>query len=167
MPQARYPQLKISQQSDRYMSSDEVSIGQESAFSWKVYGVSAHDKEPLLKFIRDALQARGCTIVHISSANRAPFHIVIALPGGERLAVLVYAFLANSKATRNRPSDEHRFQIKYGGDLSGVIDIAVDPHGITPTIFLGIDLERKIFVAADPLMNNPSPMSRSVEFKSE
>ena len=147
--------------------ADDVSTGQESAFSWKVYSVSARDKEPLLQFIRGALEARGCTIQHMSAANRAPFHLVIDLPGGERLSVLVYAFLANSKPTRNRPADEHRFQIKYGGDLSGVIDVAVDPLGITTTIFLGIDLERKVFVAADPLMNNPSPMSRSVEFKAE
>jgi hypothetical protein len=33
------------------------------------------------------------------------------------------------------------------------------------TIFVGIDLDRRIFVAADPLMNTPAPMSRSIEFK--
>lgn len=149
------------------MSADDVSVGEERAFAWKVYSVSARDKEPLLKFIRDALEARGCTIRHVGPANRAPFHIVLDLPGGERLSLLVYAFLANAKVTKNRPADEHRFQIKYGGDLSGVIDVAVDPLGVTTTIFIGVDLERKVFVAADPLMNNPSPMSRSVEFKSE
>ena len=142
-----------------------VSAGTESAFSWNVYTVSAHDKRPLLQFITGALASRGCTIVHTSTADRAPFFIVFTLPGGERMSVLIYAFLANAKVTRNRPTDEHRFQVKYGGDLSGVIDIATDPHGITTTIFLGIDIKREIFVAADPLMNNPSPMSRSIEFK--
>ena len=149
------------------MSDDDVSVGEETAFSWKVYSVSARDKAPLLQFIREALEARGCTIQHMSAPNRAPFHIVLEMSGGERLSVLVYAFLANSKPTKNRPADEHRFQIKYGGDLSGVIDVAVDPLGVTTTIFVGIDLERRVFVAADPLMNNPSPMSRSVEFKTE
>jgi hypothetical protein len=147
--------------------SDDVSIGEEKAFSWKVYSVSASDKEPLLGFIREALETRGCKLRHVSPANRAPFHIVLDLPGGECVSALVYAFLANAKPTRNRPADEHRFQIKYGGDLSGVLDVAVDPLGVTTTIFVGIDLERKLFVAADPLMNTPSPMSRSVEFKSE
>jgi hypothetical protein len=149
------------------MSHDDVSLGEEAAFSWKVYSVSARDKAPLIQFIREALEARGCTIHHMSAADRAPFHIILDMPGGERLGVLAYAFLANSKATKNRPADEHRFQIKYGGNLSGVIDVAVDPFGLTTTIFVGIDLERKVFVAADPLMNNPSPMSRSVEFKTE
>jgi hypothetical protein len=149
------------------MSGDDVSVGQAAAFSWKVYSVSARDKAPLIQFIRRALETRGCTIHHMSAANRAPFHIVLDMPGGERLSVLVYAFLANSKPTRNRPADEHRFQIKYGGDLSGVIDVAVDPLGVTTTLFVGIDLDRNVFVAADPMMNNPSPMSRSVEFKTE
>src|ERR1700731_3293029 len=76
------------------MSDDDVSFGKETAFSWKVYSVSAHDKAPLIKFIREALEARGCTIQHMSAANRAPFHIVLDLPGGERLGVPALAFLA-------------------------------------------------------------------------
>jgi hypothetical protein len=147
------------------MTDDDVSVGEEATFFWKDYPVRAHEKAPLLDFIRDGLAARGCTIRHMSAPNRAPVHLVLEMPGGERVSVLVYAFLANSKPTRNRPVDEHRFQIKYGGDLSGVIDVAVDPLGVTTTIFIGIDLERMVFIAADPLMNNPSPMSRSVEFK--
>jgi hypothetical protein len=147
------------------MTDDNVSIGQDAAFSWRVYSVRAHDKAPLLQFIREALEARGCSIRHIGPANRAPFYIVFDLPGGERLSVLAYAFFANAEPTKNRPHDEHRFQIKYGGDLKGVLDVAVDPLGVVTTIFLGIDLARKVFVAADPLLNNPSPMSRSVEFK--
>jgi hypothetical protein len=147
--------------------SDDVSVGVETAFSWKVYSVSAWRKAPLLHFVREALEARSCKIVHISPADRAPFHIVVDMAGGERLSVLIYAFFANSKVTTNRPPDEHRFQIKYGSDLSGVIDVAVDPFGLTTTLFIGVDLERRLFVAADPLMNNPSPMSRSVEFKTE
>lgn len=147
--------------------NDDVSIGQGQAFSWRVYPVSARDKAPLLKFIRDALELRGCQILHMSPANRAPFYIVLDLPGGERVSVLAYAFFANSELTKNRPPDEHRFQIKYGSNLKGVLDIAIDPLGVTTTIFVGVDPERKIFVAADPLMNNPSPMSRSIEFKAD
>ena len=80
--------------------SDDVSVSEERSFSWKVYSVSASDKQPLLQFIREALEARGCKVCHVGPANRAPFHIVFDLPGGERLSILVYAFLANSKATR-------------------------------------------------------------------
>jgi hypothetical protein len=149
------------------MNDHDAAVGEDCAFAWKVYGVSAHDKAPLLDFVRHALEMRGCKVLHLSAPNRAPFHVVFEMAGGERMSLLVYAFLANSKPTRNRPADEHRFQIKYGGDLSGVLDVAVDPLGITTTIFLGLDVERGLFVAADPLMNNPSPMSRSIEFKAD
>jgi hypothetical protein len=149
------------------MSEDDVSVGEETSFSWKVYSVSVRDKQPLLDFVLTALRSRGCTVLHASQPSRAPFHIVLDLPGGERLSLLVYAFFANSEPTRNRPQDEHRFQIKYGGNLKGVLDVAVDPHGVTTTIFVGIDPQRGLFVAADPLMNDPSPMSRSIEFKAE
>jgi hypothetical protein len=143
------------------------SIGEQSPFSWRTYSVRAADKEPLIGFIRDGLEARGCKIVYISAANRAPFYIVFDLPGGDRMSILAYAFLANAKETLHRPTDEHRFQIKYGSKLKGVLDVSIDPHGVTTTIFLGIDLERRLFVAVDPRMNDPSPMSRSVEFKTD
>lgn len=149
------------------MSHPESAIGIARAFTWKTYSVSAAEKGLLLKFIIDGLEERSCRIVSASPSNRAPFYIVFDSPSGERHGVLAYAFRANSKLTTNRPADEHRFQIKYGGELKGVLDVAIDERGLVTTVFLGIDLERGIFVAADPAMNNPSPMSRSVEFKTE
>jgi hypothetical protein len=47
----------------------------------------------------------------------------IETPAGERTGIVAYAFLANNTPTKNRPKDEHRFQIKYGGDLGGVHEI--------------------------------------------
>jgi hypothetical protein len=147
------------------MSLPESAIGLESAFSWKSYSVQPGGKEPLLRFICEALESRGCSIIHRPDPRRAPFFIVYETPGGERLGLLAYAFLANTKVTTNRPEDEHRFQIKYGSELKGVLEVGLDPHKLITTIFVGIDPTLGIFVAADPGMNNPSPMSRSVEFK--
>jgi hypothetical protein len=138
-----------------------------SALEWKSYSVSRSDKEPLLAFVLGALENRDCRIVHSSAANRAPFYIVFETPSGERQGILVYAFFANARVTTNRPHDEHRFQVKYGGNLKGVLEVAVDPHELVTTLFLGIDLAEGVFVAADPLMNTPAPMSRSIEFKRE
>lgn len=149
------------------MKLPESAIGTAHAFEWKTYGVSPSDKAPLLRFIVDALERRGCRMLNSPAPNRAPFYIVFETPAGERKAILAYAFFANSRPTRNRPSDEHRFQIKYGSKLTGVLDVAVDPRSAVTTIFLGIDPERQLFVAADPSMNNPSPMSRSVEYKDQ
>lgn len=149
------------------MKHPESATGLAEAFRWTTYSVSRADKEPLLRFIIEALEVRGCRVLRASNPKQAPFYIVFETPTGDRCGVLAYAFFANSKMTLNRPEDEHRFQIKYGSRLKGVLHVALDPYELVTTIFLGIDPEREIFIAADPLMHNPSPMSRSVEFKSQ
>jgi hypothetical protein len=148
------------------MRLPESGTGTAKALGWKTYSVRRADKEPLLRFILEALEMRGCRVLHASTPDRAPFYIVYETYSGQRNGLLAYAFFANTKPTRNRPPDEHRFQIKYGGELSGILRVVVDPNELITTIFLGIDAERGVFVAADPLMHDPSPMSRSIEFKS-
>jgi hypothetical protein len=143
----------------------ESASGTASALTWKTYRVSRAEKQVLLNFILGGLESRGCRILAASDPGNAPFYFTFETPAGEKHGVLAYAFRANSRLTNERPADEHRFQIKYGGELKGVLEVAVDPSAVITTIFLGIDPERNIFVAADPLMNAPSPMSRSVEFK--
>jgi hypothetical protein len=93
----------------------------ESLLSWTAYSVSRREKQPLLRFITSSLEMRGCRVIHASDPAFAPFYIV-----------------------------EHRFQIKYGSDLKTSLDVAIDPASVVTTIFLGIDLERGLFVAADP-----------------
>src|SRR3546814_9254086 len=95
-----------------------------SALEWNGYSVSRVDKEPLLAFVVKALRMRDCSIVYASEPNRAPFYIVFDTPSGERQGLLVYAFFANSRLTANRPRDEHRFQIKYGSKLKGILEVA-------------------------------------------
>jgi hypothetical protein len=138
-----------------------------SALEWKSYSVSRSDKELLRAFVLRALEMRDCSIVYASDASRAPFYIVFDTPAGERHGILVYAFFANAKLITNRPADEHRFQVKYGGNLKGVLEVAIDSSRLVTTLFVGIDLKEGLFVAADPVMNTPAPMSRSIEFKHE
>lgn len=147
------------------MSSFDAHNEILSAFEWKTYSVSRFDKGPLLAFVLRALEMRDCRILHASEPNRAPFYIVFDTPSGERQGILVYAFFANSNLIKNRPADEHRFQIKYGGNLKGILEVAIDHRNLITTLFLGIDSVEGMFVAADPLMNTPAPMSRSIEFK--
>lgn len=138
----------------------------QSSLRWRTYSVQRARKAPLLEFVLNALSGRGCQILHASQPDRAPFYIVFETPAGERQGILVYAFLANARVTTNRPADEHRFQVKYGSDLKeGFLEVAIDPHHLITTLFMGIDLERGFFVSVDPVMNTPAPMSRSIEFK--
>jgi hypothetical protein len=113
----------------------------------------------------DALKVSGCRILHQSPPNQAPFRITFETAEGERLGIVAYAFLANSRTTKNRPGDEHRFQIKYGKDDGKPHTLWQDPYGLYVTLFLGIDPERGIFVGADPVLHSPTKFYISLEFK--
>ncbi|WP_164963513.1 hypothetical protein [Rubrivivax sp. JA1026] len=136
-----------------------------AGFKYEQWQVKRAAKQPLLDFLVEGLQAAGCTIVYVSDAGLAPFHITFDTPLGERHGVLAYAFLANSKLTRNRPADEHRFQIKYGGDPTLRLPLEQDPSRLVTTIFVGIDPKEGILVGADPVLHDQTRMFISLEFK--
>jgi hypothetical protein len=71
-----------------------------------VYDVSRRHREPLLRFIHEALASSGCRIIYSSDAAHAPFRISFQTPTGERMGVIAYAFFANRKLTHNRPRDD-------------------------------------------------------------
>jgi hypothetical protein len=134
---------------------------------YRQYTVSEHQKQPLLEFLLSALQQCGCQILHHSGAKTAPFRITFEAPDGERLGIVVYAFFANRKETSGRPSDEHRFQVKYGPKTPELHRIWQDPFELYTTIFIGINPEMGFFVGADPEMHNPTRFFISVEFKDQ
>lgn len=86
-------------------------------------------------------------------------------PAGERMGIVAYLFRANSVETKNRPSDEHRFQVKYGSKDGRLHALWFDPFGVFTTLFLGVDPDRGIFVGADPVVHSPTRFFISVEFK--
>ena len=132
---------------------------------YSTYSVSPRDREPLLRWMVEALESEGCRVLRISEPDRAPFRLTFETPSGERMGILAYAFLANSKPTRNRPPDEHRFQIKYGKKTADLHTLWQDPFELYTTLFFGINLERDFFVAADPAVHNPTRFFISLEFK--
>lgn len=132
---------------------------------YKRWSVSRPDKEPLLRFILAGLEDAGCRIIYHSDPGQAPFLVSFETPSGERQSILCYAFLANSKLTKNRPYDEHRFQVKLGSDPKAILDLYQDPLEVTTTLFVGIDPERGFLVAADPVLHSPTKMFISIEFK--
>lgn len=95
-------------------------------------------------------------MLRVSEAREAPFRLTFETAMGERMGVLAYAFFANSEPTRNRPPDEHRFQIKYGKKTGGLHEIWSDPYALYTTLFFGINLEQGFFVGADPARHNPT-----------
>lgn len=96
----------------------------------RTYPVLAREREPLIRFIADALEGAGCRLIHRPPADRAPFRFTFETADGERLGIVAYAFLANRKPTKNRPHDEHRFQVKYGSKDGRLHEIWQDPFGL-------------------------------------
>jgi len=132
------------------------------------FRVKAADRAPLIEFMVQALRSSGCAIIYQSPPEFAPFRITFEAPNGERMGVVAYAFLANSTPTRNRPPDEHRFQVKYGSRGGGELHtLWQDPHGLYTTLFLGINPKDGFFVAADPVLHSPTRFFISIEFKEE
>lgn len=135
---------------------------------FRSFRVSASGRRPLLDFMCGALEESGCRIIRVSPANSAPFRITFETPSGLRQGIVAYAFLANSRPTRNRPLDEHRFQIKYGSKPPGqqvYMDLWQDPFGLYTTLLLGINTEEGFFVGADPVLHSPTKLFISLEFK--
>ncbi len=83
---------------------------------YRTYRVQRHAREPLVRFMVDALQSADCRILNYSDPGQAPFRLTFEAPDGERLGIVAYAFYANRRETKNRPEDEHRFQVKYGSE---------------------------------------------------
>lgn len=115
----------------------------------------------------DALKTAGCRVIRASPPDKAPFRISFVLPNGERMGIVAYAFLANTKLTKNRPDDEHRFQVKYGSKDGELHELWQDSFGLYTTVFVGINPERGLFVGADPVLHSPTKFFISVEFKEE
>jgi len=132
---------------------------------YRRYPVSRRDKKPLLDYILNSLSDCGCRILKHSEPNEAPFRITFEDPNGSRNGILVYAFFANSKTTKNRPSDEHRFQVKYGKKDGELHNIWQDPYGLYTTLMVGIDTTRGLFVGVDPLLHEETKFFISIEFK--
>jgi hypothetical protein len=133
---------------------------------YSVYGVSRRHREPLLRFIHEALAASGCRIIHSSSADHAPFRISFETTAGERMGILAYAFFANNRDTKNRPKDEYRFQLKYGGKQNrNLHHLWQDPYGLYTTVLIGISPTERFFVGFDPVLHSPTKHFISLEFK--
>lgn len=133
---------------------------------YKTYRVLAKKKEPLLEYVLAALRTCGCRVILTSEPDVAPFRITFETPEGERLGIIVYAFFSNSRLTKNRPDDEHRFQVKYGSDDKKLHTLWQDPWMLYTTLFCGIDPERGIFVGADPILHSPVAEGWSIEYPS-
>ncbi|MCX8255566.1 hypothetical protein RHAL1_01748 [Beijerinckiaceae bacterium RH AL1] len=133
----------------------------------RTYDVRAVDRAPLLSFMLQSLREAGCRILYEPPADRAPFVISFETATGERFGIVAYAFLATRTPTLNRPANERSFQIKYGSNDHALHELWQDPLGLFVTLLIGIDPNEGFFVAADPVLHNPTRFFIRLEFKDE
>jgi hypothetical protein len=138
---------------------------------FRTYTVSAQARRPLVEFMTSALVEAGCKIIHSSAPNIAPFVVAFETPSRERMGIVVYAFRATRTVTKNRPSDERSFQIKYGSKEgyadNNVHELWQDPLGMFTTLLVGIDAKNGFCISADPIVHSPTKFFIRLEFKDE
>jgi hypothetical protein len=134
---------------------------------YEAFRVHKQRHASLLAFIEAALRGSGCSTINRSPRGEAPLRLSFITPWGERVGIIAYAFLFNTRRTKNRPDDEHRFQVKYGSKGGQYHDLWQDPFGLCTTLFLGINPKKGIFVGADPVLNSPTQYLTSKEFMQE
>jgi hypothetical protein len=143
--------------------SDELLAGRSYAQVYRVTG-----RADLHEFLRDAVERAGGDVLFASEVGRAPVYLGIQGPGDERIGLLCYPFRCNPAPIKGRPPDEHRLQIRYGGEKSWFDrehPLGRDIAGVDTTVVLGIHQELDLFVGLDPLRYDPLPMGISIEFK--
>lgn len=142
--------------------SEELA-GRSYAQVYRVAGrADVHD------YLRVAVERAGGDVLFMSPPNRAPVYLGIQGPNDERIGVLCYPFRCNPPPIRGRAPDEHRLQIRYGGEATWFETehhIGLDVAGIDTTIVVGVHLEGDLLIGLDPLRYDPLPMGISIEFR--
>jgi Methylase-associated X1 len=121
----------------------------------------------LHQYLVDAVGNSGGRLLYASGPNRAPVYLGVEAPGGERIGILSYPFTATYNLIKNRPTDEHRLQIRYGAEETWGEDhpIGKDLALVDTTLVLGVHLDADLFVGLDANLYDPLPMGISIEFK--
>ena len=122
------------------------------------------------EMVERAVAASGGRLLFTSGASSAPLFVGVEGPDGDRVGVTAYVFHASKVATRNRPSDEHRAQIRYGDVNSSAWresghPLGFDPAGVDLTLVLVAHPDAELLIALDPLAYDPLPLGNSIYFK--
>jgi hypothetical protein len=123
-------------------------------------------------FIRDSVERSGGQVLWTSPDDIAPLYLAVRDRSGRVFGMLVYAFRATRVTTRNRPTDEHRAQVRYGDVNSAAWrrqdhPLGFDPTGVDTTLVLAVDPENETIVALEPSLYDPLPLGNSVYWKDE
>jgi hypothetical protein len=127
----------------------------------RVYQVQG--RQDVHEFLLTAVERSGGEVLYASPADRAPLYLGVQTPAGDRLGLLIYHFRMTDLAIRNRPVDEVRGQIRYGGEKSWAGDhpVGQDVAGVDITLMLGVHVDGEVLVGLQPALYDPLPMGIS------
>lgn len=131
----------------------------------RLYSVQ-RSRQRVVDVLTEGIESSGARLLSCSFPGQrvAPVFIGAEDADGHRYGLLVYAFTTTRRATKNRPTTEHRFQIRYGDPARVRTEsnpLAHDPTGVDVTLVLAVDPEREIVVGLDPLVYAELPMGIS------
>jgi hypothetical protein len=135
---------------------------------FRVYRVSG--RADVHDFLLSAVTRAEGHVLFATEPTRAPVYLTVEAGSparSETIGLLVYPFRCNPPPIKGRSPDEHRAQIRYGGEASWEEDhpVGQDPAGVDVTLVLGAHLDSGLFIGLDPLLYDPLPMGISIEFK--
>ena len=133
---------------------------------FRVYGARRSDERA---FLLDSIERSGGRCIIDSGATQAPIYFSIEDQDAALDGLLVYPFSAGHQIIRNRPSDEHRLQIKYG-DITEEWrqqdhSVGFDPMRVEVTLVVAVHAEANLIIGLDPFAYDPLPMGIQVGFK--
>jgi hypothetical protein len=132
----------------------------------RVYRVSG--RADIHEFLLVAVRRSGGTVLYASSPTQVPVYVGLEDQRRERLGLMIYPFRMKRLGTRNRPGDEIRGQLRYGGEETWPSEdhfVARDIAGVDTTLLLGVDLDEELIVGLDPALYDPLPLGISVYAK--
>lgn len=128
----------------------------------RVYDVAG--RQDLHAFLVAAVEASGGRVLYASDPRRAPVYLGVQGAQDQRLGLLVYPFRMGRTITTNRPLDESKGQIRYGGEAGwhqGQHLVGRDVAGVDTTLVLGVHLADGLLLGLDPALYDPLPMGIS------
>lgn len=127
----------------------------------RVYDVVG--RQDIHGLLLDAVEASGGRVLFTGDPGKAPVFLGVEDSRAERLGLLIYPFRMTSRLIRNRPADEVRGQIRYGGEQSWLEEHPVghDRAGVDITLMLGVHTEQGVLVGLQPSLYDPLPMGIS------
>jgi hypothetical protein len=141
----------------------DLIAGRAYARAYRIAGRSdVHD------YLVQAVERSAGRVLFASRPDRAPVFLGVQGPGDERLGILCYPFRCNPPPIRGRAPDEHRLQIRYGGEASWFAEehaLGRDIARVDTTVVVGVHLQADLLLGLDPLRYDPLPMGISIEFR--